>query len=99
MGGRVRIAKAGSYSTALGARRALGRLGVKSLPELIDAHGLLRIAPAAALPGDLLELQSDEATGAVCVVLGNGRVLGWHAAVPEAEVLQPYAVLSAWRVC
>lgn len=103
LGWAVRIAKAGSYASALGAKRALARLGVSNLSELIDAHAIPRIAPAAALLGDLIEIPADdeepgEGFGALTVALGMGRVLGWHPEVDGAAVLHPLVLTAAWRL-
>ncbi len=97
-GWKLRIGKAGAYSSALGARRALGRAGFTTLAEAIDAHGLPRIAPAAAKAGDLVELPSDDPVGAIGVALGNGRVLGWHPDAEGAVVVQPLQYVAAWSV-
>ncbi len=97
-GWTLRIAKAGGYSTALGAKRALTRAGFKSLADAIDAHGLPRISPAAAVAGDLVQIPGDEAMGAIGVAVGNGRVLGWHEDAPGAVVVQPIEFVAAWSV-
>ena len=98
LGHRPKIAKAGSYRTALSARAALKRLGADGMAGLADLNHLPRIAPAAALVGDLLSLPGDDAVGAMTVALGNGRVLGWSETQPECAVLQPIAFDAAWRV-
>lgn len=98
MGRPIKASKAGPYHNVVGAKRALRRLGHESLPSVIDAH-FTRIAPAAALVGDLIQLTSEDDTiGGIFVVLGNGRVLGYHQDVPGAEVLQPSEYVAAWRV-
>jgi hypothetical protein len=43
-------------------------------------------------------LPGEDALDALVVALGNGRVLGWHPDAAGAEVLQPLAFESAWRV-
>lgn len=102
-GRRPRIAKAGSYTSALSARRALSRAGFSTLAEAVDAQGLAPIPPAAAVAGDIVELRSDAeqdgtAIGALAICLGNGRLLGF---VPEADhrcvVFQPSEMVRAWR--
>ncbi len=98
LGLHPRIAKAGSYSSLLGARRALARSGFTSLAEAVDSHGLIRIAPAAAVVGDLLMLPGVEDFGALTIAMGNGRVLGWHEDAPGAAVLQPIDFVTAWSV-
>lgn len=93
----VSLARAGSYRSALGARRALQRLGVASLAEALDAQGLARIAPAAAIVGDIVELPGEPPFGALSVAVGNGRVIGFHQDAAGAEILQPTAFVAAWR--
>lgn len=95
---KPRIAKAGSYSTLLGARRALARAGFATLADAVDAQGLLRIPPAAAVVGDLLMMPGVDDFGALAVALGNGRVLGWHEDAEGATVLQPVEFVAAWCI-
>ena len=89
------LLKAGSYSSARGAARALVRLGVKDLCEAMDLLGLPRIAPAMALPGDIIALAGPEGP-ALTVAVGNGRVLGFYEAAGVCTVLQPHEYLTAW---
>ena len=99
MGHRPQLAKAGSYSTALGAARALERVGFADLAAAVDAMGLPRIAPAAAWVADLVLLPAEGPFGgALSVAVGNGRVLGYHEDVDGADILQPVQYLTAWRV-
>ncbi|MCG7350015.1 DUF6950 family protein [Sphingomonas sp. ACRSK] len=99
MGHRPQLAKAGSYSTALGAARALERSGFADLAAAIDALGLPRIAPAAAWVADLILLPAEGPFGgALSVAVGNGRVLGYHEDVDGADILQPVKYVVAWRV-
>ncbi|MFV1919132.1 hypothetical protein VPH46_06835 [Sphingomonas sp. MJ1 (PH-R8)] len=99
MGHRPQLAKAGSYSTALGATRALQRSGFEDLAAAIDAMGLPRIAPAAAWVADLVLLPAEGPFGgALSVAVGNGRVLGYHEDVDGADILQPVQYLAAWRL-
>jgi hypothetical protein len=99
MGHRPQLAKAGSYSTALGAARALQHAGFEDLAAAVDALGLPRIAPAAAWVADLVLLPAEGPFGgALSVAVGNGRVLGYHEDVDGADILQPVQYLAAWRV-
>lgn len=100
MGHQVLLSKGGRYRTGVGAVRALKRAGFNSLSEAIDAFHFERIAPAAALVGDILALPHEEGAQleALAVALGNGRVLGWHPDAPGAAVLQPVMYEHAWRV-
>ena len=89
------------YTTLIGGVRLLKARGHASLEAAIDAQGLERIAPAAALPCDLVALKSETHMPALTVCLGNGRVLGfWSPGAPvahTAQVLQPKAFVTAWR--
>lgn len=100
MGHQVLLSKGGRYRSGVGAVRALDRAGYRSLSEALDAMALERIAPAAALTGDILSLPQEEGAPleALAIALGNGRVLGWHADAPGAAVLQPVMYENAWRV-
>ncbi|MDO9489037.1 MAG: hypothetical protein Q7J32_11730 [Sphingomonadaceae bacterium] len=98
IGRPMRLAKAGTYRSLLGATRALRHLGYDSLAAALDDHGLTRIAPAAAVVGDIVELPGEPPFGALSVAVGNGRVLGFHQDTAGAEILQPTAFVAAWRV-
>lgn len=101
LGHRVSLGRFGRYSSAAGALRALKRQGFDGLDAAIDAQLLPRIPPAAALPGDLVALPSDEpGWPALTVALGNGRVLGFREkdGALVCGVLQPNQWLCAWRV-
>ncbi|MGI4880961.1 MAG: DUF6950 family protein [Janthinobacterium lividum] len=98
MGVTTKLAKAGSYRTALGAMRALRRLGFADLPAALDGHGLLRVPPAGAWVGDIVALPAEDSFGALCIALGNGRVGGFHQDTLGACVMQPNAFVAAWRV-
>jgi hypothetical protein len=98
MGYRPPLAKAGNYKTALGARRALERLGVASLGEALDAMKLERIAPAAALVGDVVEIPGEPPFGCLTIAAGNGRAIGFHEEAEGVAVMQPVEFIAAWRV-
>lgn len=101
LGHKIKIPPARSYRTVKGALKKLEELGHASLPEAIDALGFARIAPAAAVVGDLLQLPSeDDRLPALTIALGNGRVVGWHEAIAHggADVLQPLEFVTAWRL-
>lgn len=100
-GARPAIGTAGTWRTALGAARALNRAGFANLGEALDILPLARIAPAAALIGDVVQLPSPDRFEALAIALGNGRVLAWIEGHDDAgcTVLQPIAPpLAAWRV-
>lgn len=96
LGHDPRIAAAGSYESVLGAKKALARCGWSSLADALDAHGFARIAPAAALIGDVIELEAENKLGALTIAVGNGRVFGYYDGQPC--VMQPKAFVRAWRV-
>lgn len=97
LGISLSISKAGRYTTELGAVRALKRLGFTRLSEVLDDRGLMRIAPAARIAGDIVELPSTDGPGALSVALSNGRVLGYHENLQGADVLHPLEMVAAWR--
>lgn len=99
MGHRPQLGKAGGYRSALGARRALARAGHHSLAAALDALGLLRIAPAAALPADIIMVPAEGGLdGSLQVAVGNRRTLGYHEDLIGADILQPVQYLAAWSV-
>ena len=83
------------------ALRYVRRHGFANLMELIDAMGLERIAPTAALPGDLIAMPTDEENGFGCslaVALDNGRILGLNPSTGLIEPMIPKMFVCAWRV-
>lgn len=98
LGRRVKLPPAGSYRTIKGAKKALQARGFADLGAAIDSFGFERIAPAAAIVGDVLMLPAENELGALTVALGNGRVLGYHPDSLGAAVLQPLLFDAAWRV-
>lgn len=82
LGYKPRLHRGGSYSSEIGAAKALLRAGFRDPAEWMDDFGVLRIAPAAALPGDILGFRHpDQAHGwtGLSVSLGQGRVLAFMA--------------------
>lgn len=98
MGHRVKLPPAGSYATARSALKALKERGFANLAEAMDGAGFERIAPAAALPGDIIAMPSLGEVGALVIALSNGRVAGFHEDIVGVEVLQPNEYIAAWRV-
>lgn len=99
MGHRSPLVRAMRYRTAGGAGRALHKLGFDSLVAAIDSIGLARIAPAAALPADLIMLPGEDVFGgSLTMAVGNGRVLGYHEDLSGADILQPVEYVAAWRL-
>lgn len=93
-----KISTGGTWSTALGLKRWLRKHG-GSGAAAIDAWGLPRIAPAAVLIGDIVELEGETEFGAFGIVIGNGRVLAFHEDVDSAAIIQPGSlpIIAAWR--
>jgi hypothetical protein len=103
-GYKPNLSRFGAYRSELSAVRALKRHKLGSLTEAVDEIGLMRIAPAATLPGDLISFPGDTEGGldGLTVVLGNGRVLGFTASA-EAGACSIIAArlehaLAAWSV-
>lgn len=94
LGRTVKLPPQGSYRTILSARRALTKRGYASIAEAVDATGLVRKAPAGMIVGDLAMMQDSDGLGGLVIVLGNGRVLGFHEdLLPKGVlVLQPLGV-------
>lgn len=98
MGGSTTIAKGAKYSTEAGALRQLKQRGFNDLPSAIDAGGLVRMAPAAALPGDILGLRTAESAFgiAVAIYVGNGKALTFvNGFGMIGKLMEPPVV--AWR--
>ncbi len=96
LGWRVRLSKIGNYKTALGARAALRRLGCETVMEAVDSLGLPRIAPARALPGDLVSFACGHELGALGVVVGNGNMLAFHESHELPVIMAMTGVDLAW---
>lgn len=101
MGYQIGISKAGSYSTALGAKRALSRLGWPNLSYALDeVLHLERIAPAFLITGDILQIPGEGVLDTMAIALGNGRAISYHQDEVGAVVVQPVVadIVAAWRV-
>ncbi|NJC06509.1 hypothetical protein GGQ97_002302 [Sphingomonas kaistensis] len=92
-----------SYSTALGARKALKAQGVATLSELLDRY-LEPIAPAEMLPGDVCmgaaeAGDGDDGFGETLGLSLGQKVWGWHPDAAAIEVLEVgrQAIQRAWR--
>lgn len=99
LGYKPSYARFGRYRTALSARRALRREGFADTTDWMDAvHGLVRIAPAAALPGDIVALPGEDGWSALTVALGQGRLLGFLEAAGGCAVVEPgVPPIATWR--
>ncbi len=98
LGHRMKLPASGSYASARSARREMAKLGHASLEAALDSFGFERIAPAAAIAGDVVMLPGDTDLGALTVAMGNGRLCGYHQDAAGAVVLQPFEFLAAWRI-
>lgn len=103
LGRKFSLLKGGEYSTEVGARLALKRLGVESLndimdqnfPRIEDENG--NVSAAHALVGDVVALRSDTEVGdALGIVLHRGNVLGFLGGVCAELKVSEYS--AAWRV-
>jgi hypothetical protein len=84
-----------------GARRALAERGWANVAEMLDAQpGLMRIAAAEMLPGDLAVLNSGDDIGAIFVCAGAHKAIGWREDAPGMVVLDLSFgdIGGAWRV-
>ena len=102
LGRPLKFGRALNYKSLLSGRAVLRRLGFATLGEALDSQ-FAQIAPAAALPGDIMEmpaLDDPSVTGlaALVVYLGNGAVLGFHEIAVGAVVMRlEEPALRAWR--
>lgn len=96
-GHKLSLLKGGHYSTEVGARLALKKLGVSSLSEVMDSHFERYESPAMAVAGDVVALKAEGETGdAMGIMLHRGNVLAFlHGVGAELEVAE-YA--AAWKV-
>lgn len=96
--GHKKAPKIPKYDTALGAKRALKEMGFESMEELVDSL-LPRIAPAQALPGDVVLMGGPEGEVLDAVVISvGGKVFGYHEdGEGGAVVITPNEIKAAWR--
>lgn len=96
LGFKPSLLKGGAYSTPVGARRALKRMGVSSLSEIMDQH-FPQIAPAEARTGDVLCGPSDDGMGdAMAIRLHRENAMAFFNGVCGEVVITEY--VAAWRV-
>lgn len=98
LGYQVKLPAAGSYRSWRSGAKALAARGYATLGDALDGLGLERIAPAAALVGDIVEMPSVHEVGALTIALSNGRVVGFHQEAVGATVMEPQRFVAAWRV-
>lgn len=91
------------HTTEAGALKYIRQNGFKDLVELMDAvMGVTpegRIAPAAALPGDIVGMAEGGGFGcSLAVVLDNGLVLGFDGIDRICQPVTPHLFVAAWSV-
>lgn len=100
MGRNAKLLNACRATTTRGVLAYLKRNKFADLVELMDATGLLRIAPAMARPGDIVALPSEAGDGFGCsltVALDGGRVLAANPLTGLFEPMTPHVFVAAWR--
>lgn len=87
-----------AFRSALTAKKALQAKGWPNLAAMMDSL-LPAIGPAQVVVGDIAEMPSDDDMfGALAVVIGNGRIMGYLGEGDMLTVAQPTVVpLAAWR--
>lgn len=87
------------YKNERGALRALKTSGYESLVEAVDGFGLSRIAPAAAMAGDIIAYPGEGFGGfALGIALGDNKILGIAPdPLPVVDVAELWAASYAWR--
>lgn len=96
LGHAVSLAKAGGYSTPIGAARALRKIGCRDLGEALDQLGLVRIPPARAVMGDVFGLRAKDGGLALHIALDHNTSFG-----PIEGEFSPgrvHEVEACWRV-
>lgn len=95
LGFKPSLLKAGAYSTEVGARRALRRMGVSSLSEIMDQH-FPRIEFAEAMVGDVCCVRGKTLGDSMQIKLHRDRVFGLNEGVFAELVVLEHRY--AWRV-
>lgn len=84
------------YRTEAQAQERLAALGCETLPQLAASIGLPRIAPAAAVLGDLVATAGTSPLGTLGIAMGNNAWLGFHED-HEGLVTMRGLITTAWR--
>lgn len=71
------LSKAGVYKNAIGAKAALRRAGFEGVGDALTKAGFVEIAPAAALPGDLLIADGCHGLDAIGIVIAHDTLFGF----------------------
>ena len=69
LGHRVVLPPSGAYASVRSGLRELEARGYKCLADALDSFGFARIAPAAAVPSDILMLPAVDRLGALVIAL------------------------------
>ena len=88
------------YSSEATALKRLQDMNCASLGAAMDATGLVRIAPARALPGDILGLPSlsPDWDVALAIVETNRAAFGFFGPDHRGQSIRPLEIVCAWRV-
>ena len=87
-----------AFRSALTAKRALHSKGWATLAQMMD--DLVQPIPASrAILGDIVEMPSDDDTfGALAIVMGNGRIMGYLGETDLLTIAEPTVTpVAAWR--
>ncbi|TXI01183.1 MAG: hypothetical protein E6Q76_17465 [Rhizobium sp.] len=88
-----------TYGTYRGAKKAMKRAGITGFADHFEQKlGLERIAPAMALPGDLVLIPGEHPEtfdGALGVAIGQGRILGFANGI--GDFAPDHICTAAWR--
>lgn len=96
-GHKLSVFKAGAYSTEVGARLAMKRIGVTSLTEAMDRNFQRYDAPIMAVTGDVVAIPAEGETGdAMGIVLHKGNVLAFLNGVCAELSVSEY--VASWKV-
>ncbi|BBD01832.1 DUF6950 family protein [Sphingobium sp. YG1] len=99
LGFPISISKAGSYSSAIGAKRAIGRMGYDNLTDLLDGLGLTRIPYSRLMLGDIVLAEGHGGVDALGIYASNGHVLGFHEdMLDHGLVTVDLTPVAAWSV-
>lgn len=78
-----------SLRSAISARRELKKHGWHDCHDMLAGQpGLIQIAPAAMLMGDLAVLRDQDGLGAIFICAGPHMVFGWREDAPELVCLR-----------
>lgn len=97
LGHKFSLLKGGQYSTEVGARLALKRLGVDSLTDVLDKHFPRLESAASAQTGDIVSTKGAGDTGdALGIVMHRNHILMFLEGVCAEVIVSEFT--GAWRV-